>query len=342
MIEVKPSMKKVFKILLWMLISLIGLILIAGLITQTSFFKGWLKDIAVSELNQILNANTSIGEIEGNLFSNLVIQDVLFIMENDTLGSVEEIYISYNLFKFLSDEIHVNALTIKYPRFFLSEDSVQGWNVTNVIHQDESLPDTLSPEEKEPFQLKIVIDSFNLQDGYAEIKANDDLISEKISNLNLKLNGLYCTDSLAIQLDNLAFQSERPNLLLKKLSFSFRQDHEGLYLKNLVIQTDENTIISDATYQELKNNHLNLNANNLNLSEFEFILPGFSLNKNPDIQIESNFNRDSLQLVIDIGTEDESFNIKAKAVNYQSFFEDINSDPIHFSLNLLIPQLRVT
>lgn len=333
-------LKRLAIILTWAIVSIVVLILVAGLITQTSFFKSLLKDIAVTELNQILDADLSIGHLDGNLFNKLEIQEVVLSTNQDTIISIAEINLSFDLLRFLNNEITINELKIDSPQIFLYEDATGIWNFNKIISQNSEL-DTTRNENGKAFPYVISLESLGLFNGHAEIKSNEKLIPEIITNLHINLNGIYGTEMLELNLDGLAFQSENPNLILKKFAFNFKQSEDGLHLRNLTLKTGKNIITSEAEYHKAKNNFLNLNSQKLNLSEIDFIVPGFSLDKNPDIQIESRFNQDSLQLVIDIETEDESLNLRAKVANYQALVEDNNSEPIYFSLDLLIPELRL-
>ena len=79
-------MKRLLKLLTWVFILLVGLILIVGLFTQTALFKSYLKDFAVDELNGLLEGEVSIGELKGNLFTNLEIQDLVLNFERLSFG----------------------------------------------------------------------------------------------------------------------------------------------------------------------------------------------------------------------------------------------------------------
>jgi len=332
-------MRKIIKILTWVMVILIGIILLAGIFTQTPLFRTWLKNFAIDELNDILEGEASIGEINGNLFSNLEIHNLLLTNDNDTLLILPEIHLSYNILALLNDEISVHDFKIINPSLNLIEDSTGIWNVTRMISTNME-SDTITFTTEEPFGFMISLNSFSLYGGTVDFGINEPLIPKKVSQLNINLNGHYKSDELRLILDSLSFQTNYPDFNVNKLAFEFSQKEEELHLKNLTVITKSNKFQSNIKHHQSETNQVYLKSEKLDLGEFEFILPDIKLKKNPNLQITSQYNQDSLEFEIGLQSEKEHLTIRGLCENYQALFDSSRNKRIRFNLDFLINNMK--
>ena len=202
-------MKRLLKIVLWIFAGLIGIVLLTGLFTQTGLFKSYLKDLAVDELNKLIEGKVSIDEIRGNLFSNLEVHDLSIILDNDTLLFLPEMNLSYDLFALLNDHIRIHQFEIIRPKFNLEKDSSGTWNVARLMSPDLET-ETITSETEEPFGFTISLDSFLFDDGTFNLKTDEPHIPGQVYHLDINLKGLYSEDEIQLVLDSLSFQTVHP------------------------------------------------------------------------------------------------------------------------------------
>jgi len=333
-------MKKLLKILAWITVVFWGIILLTGLFTQTTLFKSYVRNLAVEELNGILEGDVSIGEIKGNLFSRLEIHDLVLTLEMDTLLVLPELNLSYNLLALLNDKIHVYELNMTKPSFDLSEDSSGTWDFDRLIAARVD-SDTITPSNGESFGLIVSLDSFSLLNGTAEIKTDEMIIPKMTSDLNIALGGTYSTNKMWIKLDNLSFRTNQPDFILQRLSFEFLKDDKYTHLKDLTIVTNSNIIQSNIQHHQTENSQINLNSKKLTLDELEFILPDIKLKNNPDLQIISQFTVDSLDFEIILQSAKERLAILGSINNYQTFFDQAQGERINFDLELKTNNMKL-
>jgi translocation and assembly module TamB len=326
-------MKRLLKILIWTIMVFTGLILLAGLITQTSIFRSYLKDFTAEELNKLLEGKISIGKLDGNLFRNLEIIDLVLTFETDTLLVLPKLDVSYDLLSLIDDEIHVYHLKIIQPEINLQEDSSGVWNISRLFPADEENDSTTSFEGK-PFGFKILLGSVTLNNASVYLDTNDPLIPDQISQFNFQLKGRYGQEEIYLVLENLSFQTDKPHFNLNKLAFDFMQNKEQSYLKNLTIRTGSNYFQSNFQEYSTKKGELNLNSENLDLDEFKFVLPDIELKNNPDLRISSEYNEDSLEFEIILNSQNERFSILGLCENYRTFFDSTMNKEINIVLDL--------
>jgi len=194
--------------------SLVGIgifLLLAGLFTQTSLFRNWLKVYAVEQINELLNGDISIGEIDGSLFTDIKIRNLLISQDDDTLLQVGDITIAYDPFALLRDTIKVHVLSISNLAAGLSQDTAGIWNVSQLMKKD-TLPKTSIEKIEESFPYTILLESFRLYGTRVKIQTQNEIIPKHLSELFVGAHGFYNSGRFEISLDSLAFQSTRPDL----------------------------------------------------------------------------------------------------------------------------------
>ena len=87
---------------------LLLLLLIAGL-TQTQLFRDSLRSFALAELDSLLVAKVSLGEIEGNLITGFQIDGMSMTLDGDTIVSTSHLDLRYNLFEIPGKTISVQS-----------------------------------------------------------------------------------------------------------------------------------------------------------------------------------------------------------------------------------------
>jgi len=89
----RPLFRKIINYFLGIGIGLLVIFLIAFGYTQTSSFRNWLKDFAIEQVNSSSNGKMAIGQLDGTIFTTLVLSNTSYIYEKDTLLTAEKIEI---------------------------------------------------------------------------------------------------------------------------------------------------------------------------------------------------------------------------------------------------------
>jgi len=75
-------MKKIGKYISLLFLGLVVLILVAGIFTQTSIFRDWLKNRAIAALDAEFGSKTTVQSLNGNLFTYFQIENFSIELEN--------------------------------------------------------------------------------------------------------------------------------------------------------------------------------------------------------------------------------------------------------------------
>src|SRR5262245_48743729 len=93
---------------------MVGIVAVALIVSQTPWFRDWLRRYVVRESKQYLNGELSIGRIGGNLFFGVDLTDVAVDVSGERVVAVKTVELDYSIFNFISkgivlDEIKLSA-----------------------------------------------------------------------------------------------------------------------------------------------------------------------------------------------------------------------------------------
>lgn len=107
-------MKRFFKILMWVAISLLSLVIGLVIFVQTPYGQRVLKNYAVDFLEKKLGTPVVIDRIGFTIPTNIVLEGVLFVdKNNDTLLSLEHLNVNVAMLELLNSKLKVDALDIE-------------------------------------------------------------------------------------------------------------------------------------------------------------------------------------------------------------------------------------
>ena len=72
----------------------------AVIVTQTTWFKEWLRGFIVRQAEDYVNGRLSIGRLDGNLFFGVELEDVDVTMNGKTVVDIKDVGLDYNVFTF--------------------------------------------------------------------------------------------------------------------------------------------------------------------------------------------------------------------------------------------------
>ena len=84
----RTLLQKIVNVFLYIGLSIFLLLVIAFAVSQTSFFRNWLREKAMSVANDALNGEVYIGKIDGTIFTSLILHDTYITMDSDTSSNL--------------------------------------------------------------------------------------------------------------------------------------------------------------------------------------------------------------------------------------------------------------
>lgn len=289
-------------------------------VSQTSFFKSWLRDFVVETVNDEINGKLSIGEIEGTIFTSLIIKNTtLSTLQNDTVVSAGKIELRTSPLKILFKNIYVRKFELKDARIKLIEEEDGQLNLLKMFPSSDEPEDTTTSEF--PFTIEVAdfaltnvdfslqkFDKIGSTESYPDINTND----LRIKDLNLKLNAFADLNkyNYRLTIDDFSFSPNFTVFQLKSFSGTFLITPNLAGINKLRLKTDESDVEINAAVLgvDFLNNfstetlaeapvRISLDAANLNFADISTFVPPMDMLKGSvAAQIEASGTLTDLQI----------------------------------------------
>ncbi len=234
---------------LFFAIGLFILFLLALGFTQTSTFREFARKEVLNILNDSLNGKFNIGQIDGTIFTTLIVRDVSLESQNQKIFQVDKLALRIKLLRIFNKEIFVKDLNITGVQGNLIKDSLGVFNIEKVF--PPSPKDT--SETNFPFAIKV--SDLHISGLNCNIlrwdKVNDfspqpnfGMDNLRISNLDLQIGAEARINdkSFSLHLKNLSFDSNIKDFNVKEISGVFTLDKKIVSVKDFVLQTQRSKI----------------------------------------------------------------------------------------------------
>ncbi len=321
--------------------------------TQTSAFRNLLKDYVIGMLNDNFaekRSTISIGEIDGNFFSEIVVKNADLQVTNQQTVKFDRVKIKFNIFGLFNKHIDVNEITIDNPSAnFFKVVSPKGdtlWNLAYLFESDKETDTAKSEFDWKVTVKRLRINSLNyVMYGSLPYDASvrDNIKPEKnlttgnlkISNMNFEAKAEYEKNAVKLWIDQLSLNTNF-GFDLKGLSGEFYLSASRAEINNLNIETSKSWIQSEYIFvdkinlvktDELKGLEsfkgkekqlrLDMHAKNINFDDLKAFLPAVEFLDNEvafDLKCKGAFD-DILVESLKLRTANSNFEFNGRMVN---------------------------
>src|SRR5207249_9537951 len=105
-----PMVIRLAHALLIVLTLVIGAAAAAIIVSQTAWFKNWLRGYIVREAKQYLNGTLTIERLGGNLFFGVEMENIGVSMDGEQVVAVKDLGLDYNVFELVSRGLSVDNI----------------------------------------------------------------------------------------------------------------------------------------------------------------------------------------------------------------------------------------
>ena len=118
----------------------VGTASMAVIITQTTWFKEWLRGFIVRQADDYVNGRLSIGRLDGNLFFGVELGDVDITVNGKSVVDIDDVGLDYNAFTLLGGDIVLDDIRLTRPTLHL-ERTADGLNLARLFRARTPDPD---------------------------------------------------------------------------------------------------------------------------------------------------------------------------------------------------------
>jgi translocation and assembly module TamB len=281
----------------------IGVLAIALIVSQTPWFRDWLRRYIVRESKQYLNGQLSIGGIGGNLLFGVDLANVAVDVSGERVVAVKGVELDYSVFTFLSKGLVVDQIKIDQPVLQVERDT-NGWNLAQLVKRQQQEADRQGPMRP------VSLPSIEIADAsvsIADLTTTAGLsLPRRLDDIDLKAGFEYAPVHYSVSLDHVSFRGRSPDLSLQQLTGKLAVRDDNLYLEQVTLKTGESSVTVDGVVEQyLSTPVLKLTTTgNVSLPEVGRIVPaaaGYRLH--PAINLKANGPAERLSLDIDVRSE---------------------------------------
>ncbi len=114
--------RRITHVLILVVTLVVGAAAAALIVSQTAWFKNWLRGYIVREAATYLNGTLSIERLGGNLFFGLEMENVALSMDGSQVVAVKDLGLDYNVFSLLVKGMSVDSIRLDKPVIYLRRE----------------------------------------------------------------------------------------------------------------------------------------------------------------------------------------------------------------------------
>src|SRR5438876_3330793 len=208
-------MRRLLHALIIVLTLMIGATAAAIIVTQTAWFKNWLRVYIERQANQYLNGKISIGRLGGNLFYGVEMENVGVSMDGSQVVAVKDLGLDYSVFQLLSKGLSVDSIRLDQPVIYLRREG-DTWSLSRLVKKQETEADRRGPA------YPIAIDTIGIANGSVVVESpvgtSDVKVPKRFDHLDAKLSFKYEPVRYSIEISHVSFRGSEPALAVNALS----------------------------------------------------------------------------------------------------------------------------
>ncbi len=220
----RTLLQKIVNVFLYIGLGIFLILVIAFAVSQTSFFRNWLREKAMSAANDALNGEIYISRLDGTIFTSLILRDTYITMDSDTLLKASKIEVRTSPLQLLFKKIYVRNVELDSARINLIRDRDGTLNLSKLIPPSNTTDTTSSS-----FPFKILVAELEISNSELSLRNYD--INTQTSYDSLNLNNL-AVRNLNLKLSAFA-DINKNDFEVGIHSLSFKPNVNGFAVKNL-------------------------------------------------------------------------------------------------------------
>ena len=218
----------------------VGSASMAVIVTQTTWFKEWLRGFIVRQAEDYVNGRLSIGRLDGNLFFGVDLEDVDVTMNGKTVVDIKDVGVNYNVLTFLGGGLVLDHINIHQPVFRI-ENTDTGWNITQLIKA--RTPDPDEPKNRRTLE----IGEIGVTDGtiYLEDKpagTSGMIVPPRLDRFDASIGITSDEDELTVAINHVSLRAPESGFQVNDLSGVIRRTINAVTLENVSLRTEETSL----------------------------------------------------------------------------------------------------
>ncbi len=256
--------RRLTHVLLIVLTLVVGATSAAVIVSQTAWFRNWLRGYIVREAQLYLNGTLSIERLGGNLFFGVEMENIGLSMDGSEVVAVKDLGLDYNVFELIAKGLSIDSIRLNHPVIYLRRDG-DTWSLSRLVKKQEREADRSGPASP------LSIDAIGISDGSVIFNSPVGIsgvdVPKRFEHLDAKLSFKYEPVRYSIEITHVSFRGSDPALALNALSGGVSVKDDTVFIDKLALRTSETSLsVAGAVQQYLTKPVFNLEISSDKLS----------------------------------------------------------------------------
>jgi translocation-and-assembly-module (TAM) inner membrane subunit TamB-like protein len=283
--------RKFLQVVAFICTLIVGVTSMAVIVSQTTWFKEWLRGFIVRQADDYVNGRLTIGRLDGNLFFGVEMEDVDVTVNGEQVVALKDLGLDYNFLTFLTDHVVLDRIRLNQPTLRL-EKTDKGWNLVELIKAQ-------TPERPRN-QKPIEIGEIGVSEGtlYLESQPGGPVgtsgvnVPTVIENIDASVGVSSDAKELKVDVRHLALRGNNPRFGINDLSGIVRRHEDSFTIENLSLRTEEISLRVGGSIRGLDSGNPDINikasSDKLDVGELANLLPALRPYENLQPAFEMN------------------------------------------------------
>src|SRR3954468_2956481 len=200
-------LRRFVHVLIIILTLVVGAAAAAIIVSQTVWFKNWLRGYIAREANQYLNGTLSIQRLGGSLFFGIEMENITLSMDGKPVVAVKDLGLDYNVFELVTKGLSVDSIRLDHPVVYLRREG-DGWELSRIVKKQATEADRSGPGKP------VSIEEIELHDGSVMIDqpvgTSGVAVPKRFEHLDAKLSFKYEPVRYSIEITQVSFRGSDP------------------------------------------------------------------------------------------------------------------------------------
>ena len=255
---------------------IVGATSMAVIVTQTAWFKEWLRGFIVRQAADYVNGQLSIGKLDGNLFFGVALGNVGVTVDGEQVVDVDDISLDYNAFTFIRGDVVLDEIRLTRPVLHLERDA-EGWNLAHLIKA--RTPDPDQPKNRRTLEIgEIAISDGTLFVEKGAVGTSGVDVPARIEKLDATVGVRSNEDELTVDIARVSLRAAEPNIGINGMSGVIRRTPNEIAFDNVSIRTEESALRVNGRVQNIEGGSptidVNASSDKLAINELAKLFPG--------------------------------------------------------------------
>ena len=231
--------RKFLQVVAFICTLIIGVTSMAVIVSQTTWFKEWLRGFIIRQADDYVNGRLTIGRIDGNLFFGVEMEDVDVTQNGQPVVSLKDVGVDYNFLTFLGGNVILDHIRLNEPTLHVKKTAT-GWNLPELIKAQT--PNPTQPKNRRPIDIGEVGVSGGTLYLEQPVGTSGVIVPRVIDKIDASVGVSSDANELKVNVGHVALRASRPDFGVNDLSGVIRRHEDSVTIENLSLRTEETSM----------------------------------------------------------------------------------------------------